>query len=653
MKNARAREFSGAAKAFTEKSLLMKKKASSSSSASSSRKSSEDVKDFKEDDLLDPALEKEYLESVRKQTAKGRTITTVGSGILLAAAGGTILGPLVAIPAAIVGMGAGYRMFKNRERRQVDKAEKMLATGDHAVENLPGEEGSSRPPLRRLIFLARWASLQIATDLDNRDLKPARLERVFDETILSFSAWVQRIYFARAEKKASKRDQEVKLLKLHLSPLVRWLGSSPSNEVFMMVNHEFAKDAEKLIKSGGVQSTRIVKRCRSVFPLIVEVYQLFKLGEESKFGQVVLWITDFLRRREISSFLADAVLLHTASPHSVIEDEDHVEFPPLGVEQELEEDEFFSASEGGDESDEELAVSAHIARQATRGGATALVSGSSIAEGVDDSKLFQRGVATSDENEKQVKNTWIPLDATLINVRGPNYLQDKAKIPSKESMFEMLCFDLFYTDHPIYCVSSNKNCKAYWLLKDDPDLFTFTVNWRLHPMQATVTYGIKKSKCDWIKRDCPEKILLERFLEASPDVRNNTIKVIPKVTEGPWLVRKAVGQTPAILGRKLKVEYHEEPGRFFEAEYDVLSTTAAKSMIGLLVGAAKRLVIDVGIILEGKEVDELPERILGGFRVHFPDLAACRRITVGAPVDPPNKKGLNVGVHTDESENSD
>jgi len=214
------------------------------------------------------------------------------------------------------------------------------------------------------------------------------------------------------------------------------------------------------------------------------------------------------------------------------------------------------------------------------------------------------------------------------------------KVNSQPSMFEMMCFDLFYTDFPIYCVSVNPNCKAYWLLKNDPNLFLFTVNWRLHPLQATVTYGVRKDQCKWTGVDCPERRLLERFLEGSPEFRSDTLKVIPKVTEGPWLVKKAVGQTPAIIGRKLKAEYHEEPGRFFEAEYDVLSTTAAKSMIGLVVGAAKRLVIDVGIVLEAKEIDELPERILGGFRIVFPDLSSCRRVTLGAPIDPPKKHGI-------------
>lgn len=572
-------------------------------------------------DLEDQELEQEYLESVRKETAKGRTMTSIGGGLLLAA-GTTLVNPLLAVPAAIIGIGAGYKMYKERERSSVENAEKMLTLGD-----TPGvaSEGSSRPPLRRLIFLVRWASLQIATDLDNGDIKASRLERVYDETILSFSAWVQRIYYVRAEKSKTKRDQEERLLKLHLSPLVRWLQSSPSTEVLMMVNHEFSKEMAACIASSDrSQEGRFVRRCRSVFPAIIEVSHLFKLDnpDESRYGQLVDWISNFLRKPDIMNWLADAHMhADTDHPAPVIgpieDDQIEIEFPPLGVEQEVDEIEFYSASEGEEDDDKHTA---QIAR----------VIGKHSPE-VPDWAMFKK----AENSDSPEKNSWCELDGTKLMVRGGTYLDDKKKVDSKTNMFTMLCFDLFYTDHPIPCVSKNQNCKAYWLLKNDPDLFTFTINWRLHPMQAAVTYGVRKNACDWIldPNGSPERTLLERFLDASTKERNEIIKIIPKVSEGPWIVKKAVGQTPAIIGRKLKVDYHEEPGRYFEAEYDVLSTTAAKSMISLVVGAAKRLVIDVGIVLEGKNEDELPERILGGFSINYPDLTTCRRITLGNPVD--------------------
>ena len=477
----------------------------------------------RDDDIADSQLEKEYLESVRKDSARGRTLTSVSGGLLLAA-GTTLVNPLFAIPAAVVGIGAGYKLYKQREKQRVENAEKLLATGDHAAENLPGEEGSSRPPLRRLIFLVRWASLQIVADLDNGDVKPLRLERVFDETILSFSAWVQRIYYVRAERSKSKRERELRLLKLHLSPLVRWLGSSPSNEAFMMVNHEFAKETLKLIAANNHrEDARIVRRCRSVFPVIVEIYQLFHLNDETKLGQIVLWITDFLRKPIVSSLLAESVL-HVARMQTAVsaqfseeeDEEEHVEFPPLGVEQELDEEEFFSASEG--EEDEKNRIGkkrgeepelATIARAAASAKSVPTISPSKLG-GVPEEVLFQK----SKDPANPVVNTWSQLDATELKVRGPNYLEDKVKVESNACMFEVLCFDLFYTDFPIYCVSANKHCRAYWLLKQDPDLFLFTINWRLQPMQATVTFGIRKDACNWIHSDCPERRLLERSLWA-------------------------------------------------------------------------------------------------------------------------------------------
>ncbi|CAN0464088.1 unnamed protein product, partial [Laminaria digitata] len=38
------------------------------------------------------------------------------------------------------------------------------------------------------------------------------------------------------------------------------------------------------------------------------------------------------------------------------------------------------------------------------------------------------------------------------------------------------------------------------------------------------------------------------------DIRNRRLKLFPKVLEGPWVVRKAVGK-PCVIGRKLTARY--------------------------------------------------------------------------------------------------
>ncbi|CAM9829543.1 unnamed protein product, partial [Hapterophycus canaliculatus] len=38
------------------------------------------------------------------------------------------------------------------------------------------------------------------------------------------------------------------------------------------------------------------------------------------------------------------------------------------------------------------------------------------------------------------------------------------------------------------------------------------------------------------------------------DIRNRRLKLFPKVLEGPWVVRKAVGK-PCVVGKKLTARY--------------------------------------------------------------------------------------------------
>jgi Protein ENHANCED DISEASE RESISTANCE 2, C-terminal len=39
--------------------------------------------------------------------------------------------------------------------------------------------------------------------------------------------------------------------------------------------------------------------------------------------------------------------------------------------------------------------------------------------------------------------------------------------------------------------------------------------------------------------------------------RNGAFKLIPSVVEGSWIIRQSVGNTPVILGRKLKTYYYK------------------------------------------------------------------------------------------------
>ncbi|CAK0891944.1 unnamed protein product [Prorocentrum cordatum] len=83
-------------------------------------------------------------------------------------------------------------------------------------------------------------------------------------------------------------------------------------------------------------------------------------------------------------------------------------------------------------------------------------------------------------------------------------------------------------------------------------------------------------------------------------------------------------ETPTLLGKALKLSYFHIPGDHFEVSINVFSEPKAKSITGLVSGAAKGLVIDMGLLIEGQAPQELPEQLLGGHRLRRINFAKLR-----------------------------
>ena len=58
----------------------------------------------------------------------------------------------------------------------------------------------------------------------------------------------------------------------------------------------------------------------------------------------------------------------------------------------------------------------------------------------------------------------------------------------------------------------------------------------------------------------PVDLCMARFLDGDDEIayqrRCRKLKLIPSVPEGSWFVKNMVGQTPVILGTKLKTSFH-------------------------------------------------------------------------------------------------
>jgi len=112
-----------------------------------------------------------------------------------------------------------------------------------------------------------------------------------------------------------------------------------------------------------------------------------------------------------------------------------------------------------------------------------------------------------------------------------------------------------------------------------------------------------------------------RFLLGDDEHKKHTLKLIPHVEIGPWLVKSVVGSTPSIIGNKLPVNYTYRPADgakccYLEADLDIVASSAARKILSVVRSSTQGLTIDLGFLCEGKLPDELPEQMLTGCRIH-------------------------------------
>ena len=115
----------------------------------------------------------------------------------------------------------------------------------------------------------------------------------------------------------------------------------------------------------------------------------------------------------------------------------------------------------------------------------------------------------------------------------------------------------------------------------------------------------------------PAERNLALWLSGSTDYRNDRLKLIAYVPEGPWIVRNMVTGKPAIIGRKLPVKYDYTPldgskMDFLECNLDIGNSTAtARRIVSVCRRYMSSLSVDIGFVIEGKTAEELPEQMMG------------------------------------------
>ena len=118
---------------------------------------------------------------------------------------------------------------------------------------------------------------------------------------------------------------------------------------------------------------------------------------------------------------------------------------------------------------------------------------------------------------------------------------------------------------------------------------------------------------------------LAKWFQGDEDYKNDRLKLISYVAEGPWVVRNMVTGRPAIIGRKLPVTHRTLPQRgtmapLVEVTLDIGSSSAtAKRIVSVCRRYMSGLTADIGFVIQAETADELPEQMMGSIRVHGPD----------------------------------
>ena len=222
-------------------------------------------------------------------------------------------------------------------------------------------------------------------------------------------------------------------------------------------------------------------------------------------------------------------------------------------------------------------------------------------------------------------NCYARLEPSRFSVRSHTYLTTGEKAPSERAS-ELLAVELFTSERAFAEAAMRPDAPSHTLHARTNEVLDsiFAVSLVLPAptgvCQLVLYFGMHAKAA----RGPPHE-LLQNFVGASDAFRNARFKLLPAVAMGPWLVQKAVGTRPAILGKALKQRFYtgitaEGHLPIFEVCADCNSSPTTGRIISLVKSYARSLVVDLAFMLEAQRAAEMPERLIGCARLCRIDL---------------------------------
>ncbi|XP_057968358.1 protein ENHANCED DISEASE RESISTANCE 2-like isoform X2 [Malania oleifera] len=212
-------------------------------------------------------------------------------------------------------------------------------------------------------------------------------------------------------------------------------------------------------------------------------------------------------------------------------------------------------------------------------------------------------------NDETDTNCWTSPSGNGFMIRGKTYLKDHSKVMGGDPFLKLIAVDWFKVEkcterialHPKCLVQSEAGKKL-------PFILVFNLEVPAKPNYSLVLYYAAD-------RPINQNSSLGKFVDGNDIYRDSRFKLIPSIVQGYWMVKRAVGTKACLLGKAVTCKYLRQDN-FLEIDLDIGSSSVARSVIGLVLGYVTSIVVDLAILVEGKEEKELPEYILGTVRLN-------------------------------------
>ncbi|KAH1067242.1 hypothetical protein J1N35_032229 [Gossypium stocksii] len=229
-------------------------------------------------------------------------------------------------------------------------------------------------------------------------------------------------------------------------------------------------------------------------------------------------------------------------------------------------------------------------------------------------------------------NGWSSPPGDLFYLRSQSYLTKRQKCPAGNYLLSPIGMDWLKSDSRLDNVLARPDNRVSNALRkaqsDGQSMksFIFAVNIQVpgKDLYSAVFYFATEDPI-------PPGSLLYRFVNGDDAFRNQRLKMVNRIVEGPWIVKKAVGNYAAcLIGKALTCNYYRGDN-YLEIDVDVASSAVANAILHLALGCATSVVIDMGFVVEGQTEDELPEKLIGAVRVSKMEMSSATVVDALTP----------------------